>query len=317
MIEHDRRSSQMVWFGSTWHETIGEFLWYLERPSRREMGCRGCKFEHQNPQVAFCILSAQVCCCYPAKKAMIITATCWHQYCSGTICRQLFWTRVTSLFRWPTRWYWYLKDLDCLMFHFLFTTFNSSDYCTFFPSCRHVLSTSVRALAGWWLLHLQLGSYRWARWPSCHSRSQRWIFKSCGLIWCRFDSAKCGFDQRVESAKAHVAFGVNASQYYVESEWGRHCRSDPFDTFSRRKAAGNTTVASYASFGPNHQYYIEFPDWIYWKIDDAEIERLVKEKKPVKFVSFGPQGAVVLVLQSGAYYFRDLAFDWAVRDSTS
>lgn len=120
-LENHLRSSQMVWFGSNWHETIGEFhtagvhrLLYLERPtSRREMGYRGCKFEHQNPQVAFCILSAQVCCCYPAKKAMIITATCWHQYCSGTICRQLFWTRVTSLFRSLTRWYWYLKDQRC------------------------------------------------------------------------------------------------------------------------------------------------------------------------------------------------------------
>ena len=146
--------------------------------------------------------------------------------------------------------------------------------------------------------------------------------------WCRFDSAKCGFDQRVEAAEAHatesnegflkhVAFGVNASQYYVESEWGTHWRSGPFDTFSRRQAAGNSTVASYASFGPNHQHYIEFPDWIYWKIDDAEIRRLVKEKQPVKFVSFGPQGAVVLVLKNRAYYFRYLAFDWAVRDSTS
>ena len=104
----------------------------------------------------------------------------------------------------------------------------------------------------------------------------------------------------------HVAFGVNASQYYVESEWGRHWRSDPFGVFSHRKAAGNSTAASYASFGPNHQYYVEFSDWIYWKIDDAEIERLAKENN-VKFVSFGPQGAVVLVLKSGAYYFRDLA----------
>ena len=122
---------------------------------------------------------------------------------------------------------------------------------------------------------------------------------------------------RMKAFLKHVAFGVNASQYYFESEWGGHWRSDPFDTFSRRKAAGNTTVASYASFGPNHQHYIEFPDWIYWKIDDAEIRRLVKEKQPVKFVSFGPQGAVVLVLTNRAYYFRYLAFDWAVRDSTS
>lgn len=108
----------------------------------------------------------------------------------------------------------------------------------------------------------------------------------------------------------HVAFGVNPSEYYVHSEWGTHwTQSGSCDVFRNRKAAGNSTVASYASFGPNHQYYIEFPDrWRYYRINDAEIQSLVKENS-AKFVSFGPQGAVVLVLKSGAYYFRDLAFD--------
>ena len=140
---------------------------------------------------------------------------------------------------------------------------------------------------------------------------------------CRFDSAKCGFDQRVETAKAH-ATESNEGFSQTRSLWcepvgvlcsvrmGTHwTHSRSCDVFRNRKAAGNSTVASYASFGPNHQYYIAFPDdnWRYWKIDDAEIERLVKENS-VKFVSFGPQEAVVLVLKSGAYYFRDLAFDY-------
>jgi len=104
----------------------------------------------------------------------------------------------------------------------------------------------------------------------------------------------------------HVAFGVNKSEYYVHSEWGTHwTQSRSCDVFRNRKAAGNSTVASYASFGPNHQYYVEFSDWRFWKIDDAEIRRLAKENF-VKFVSFGPQGAVVLFLQSGAYYFRNI-----------
>ena len=117
---------------------------------------------------------------------------------------------------------------------------------------------------------------------------------------------------RMKAFLKHVAFGVNPSEYYVQSEWGTHwTHSRSCNVFRNRKAAGNSTVASYASFGPNHQYYIAFPDdnWRYWKIDDAEIERLVKENS-VKFVSFGPQEAIVLVLKSGAYYFRDLAFDY-------
>ena len=180
MIEHDRRSSQMVWFGSKWHETIGEFLWYLERPSRREMGCRGC---NGATSVAFCILSAQVCCCYSAKKAMIITATCWHQHCSGTICSSFSGHEWQVCFDpWPDdTGIWKIRDARSRLFDVLRSSQLLAPVPAFFPACRHVLPTSVLALTGWWLLHLQLGSYRWTQWPSCHSRCQPWIFKSCGL----------------------------------------------------------------------------------------------------------------------------------------
>jgi hypothetical protein len=73
-----------------------------------------------------------------------------------------------------------------------------------------------------------------------------------------------------------------------------------------RKAAGNSTRASYVSFGPNHQYFYGIDDWRYWRIDDPDIFKIVKENA-VKFVSFGPKGAVIVVLKSGAYYFRGWA----------
>ena len=254
---------------------------------------------------------------------MIITATCWHQHCSGTICRQLSGHEWQVCFDpWPDdTGIWKIRDARSRLFDVLRSSQLLAPvpafFPAFFPACRHVLPTSVLALTGWWLLHLQLGSYRWTQWPSCHSRCQPWIFKSCGLtsfgqmqFWSEGWSCKraCKRSRRKAFLK-HVAFGVNPSEYYVHSEWGTHwTQSGSCDVFRNRKAAGNSTVASYASFGPNHQYYIEFSDrWRYWKIDDAEIERLVKENS-VKFVSFGPQGAFFLALRSGAYYFRHLAF---------
>eukprot|EP00438_Fugacium_kawagutii_P024033 Skav212896 [mRNA] locus=scaffold374:52937:53677:+ [translate_table: standard] len=103
---------------------------------------------------------------------------------------------------------------------------------------------------------------------------------------------------------------VNFSQYYVETErttnW-RYCA-----VLSSRKAAKNSTVARSASFGPNGQYYFEFKDnWRFWNICDPEIGKIVKENS-VKFVSFGPKGAVIAVLKSGAYYFRSLARTFSV-----
>ena len=57
---------------------------------------------------------------------------------------------------------------------------------------------------------------------------------------------------------------------------------------------------------PEPSNYYGFDDFIYWKIDDPDIAKIVKENA-VKFVSFGPKGAVIVVLKSGAYYFRSWA----------
>lgn len=102
---------------------------------------------------------------------------------------------------------------------------------------------------------------------------------------------------------------MNSSQYYVKSEWGTHWNS--CDVLGRRKAAKNSTVALSASFGPNGQYYLGFEGWRYFYIEDPDISKIVTENS-VKFVSFGPKGAVIAVLKSGAYYFRSLARTFTV-----
>ena len=94
---------------------------------------------------------------------------------------------------------------------------------------------------------------------------------------------------------------MNSQDYFVQSEWGQHWKL--CEVLNARKAAGNSTRASCASFGPNRQYYLGFDDLIYYKIDDPDIGKIVKENL-VKFASFGPKGAVIVVLKSGAYYFR-------------
>ena len=101
--------------------------------------------------------------------------------------------------------------------------------------------------------------------------------------------------------------GVNSTEYYVQSEWGQHWTySKSCDVLSTRKDGGNSTRALSMGFGPYHQYYYEFDNWKYWKIGDPDISKIVKENA-VKFVSFGPKGAVIVVLKSGAYYFRGWA----------
>ena len=106
-----------------------------------------------------------------------------------------------------------------------------------------------------------------------------------------------------------VVFGVDDSQYYVESEWGTHWTIHPdpgaAKVFQERKAAGNSTVAIAASFGPGGQYFLLFDGWKYWNIKDPDMKKIVKENA-VKFVSFGPKGAIIVVLKSGGYYFRIL-----------
>lgn len=100
--------------------------------------------------------------------------------------------------------------------------------------------------------------------------------------------------------------GVNSTEYYVQSEWGQHWTySKSCDVLSTRKDGGNSTRALSMGFGPYHQYYYEFDNWKYWKIGDPDISKIVKENA-MKFVSFGPKGAVIVVLKSGAYYFRNL-----------
>lgn len=101
--------------------------------------------------------------------------------------------------------------------------------------------------------------------------------------------------------------GVNSSEYFVHSEWGQHWTpSKSCDVLRSRKDAGNSTRAIYVGFGPNHQYFYEFDDWRFWKIDDPDLAKIVKENA-VKFLSFGPKGAVIVVLKSGAFYFRSWA----------
>ena len=104
-----------------------------------------------------------------------------------------------------------------------------------------------------------------------------------------------------------VAFGVDASQYYVESEWGTHWTDHgvPAKIFQKRKAAGNSTFATAASFGPGGQYYLLFDGWRYLNVKDPDMDKIVKENS-VKFVSFGPNEAIIVVLESGGYYFRTL-----------
>ena len=45
-----------------------------------------------------------------------------------------------------------------------------------------------------------------------------------------------------------------------------------------------------ASFGPEGQYYLEFPDQRYWRIKDPTLSKLVQQHA-TQFVSFGPKGA--------------------------
>ena len=105
-----------------------------------------------------------------------------------------------------------------------------------------------------------------------------------------------------------VVFGTDEEQYYVNSEWGQHWKSGngTSDVLGRRKKAGNSTVARTASFGPNGQFYLGFPGRAYWCIDDKELSDVV-QKHGVEFVSFGPKGAVFVMLRSGAYYFRNIS----------
>lgn len=205
------------------------------------------------------------------------------------------------------------------MFYALFTTFNSSAYifasmppCTINKCSRPywLVAITLAALA---VGLLQMSTVTFLSFKASTVDLQKLrpdvLTRPNAVLIRGLKLQKRVQRSRMKAFLKHVAFGVNKSEYYVHSEWGTHwTHSRSCDVFQKRKAAGNSTVASYASFGPNHQYYIEFPDLIYFKIDDAEILRLVEEK-PVKFVSFGPQGAVVLVLNCGAYYFRDLAFD--------
>lgn len=101
--------------------------------------------------------------------------------------------------------------------------------------------------------------------------------------------------------------GVNSTEYYVQSEWGQHWTdSKSCDVLRTRKDGGNSTRALCMGFGPNHQCCYAFDNRAYWKIDDPDISKIVKENA-VKFVSFGPKGAVIVVLKSGAYYFRGWA----------
>ena len=105
-----------------------------------------------------------------------------------------------------------------------------------------------------------------------------------------------------------VAFGVDASEYYVESEWGRHWSDHnpgAAKIFQERKAAGNSTLAQAASFGPAYQYYLEIDGWKYWYVKDPHMRKIVEENS-VKFVSFGPNEAIIVVLENGGYYFRIL-----------
>ena len=210
-----------------------------------------------------------------------------------------------------------MQGLDCLMFYVLFTTFNSSDYIfSIMPPC----TTNKCSRSYWWvattlsvgLLQMNMMTFLSIKVSTVDLQKLRpdvVLTRPNAVLIRGLELQKRMQQSRMKAFLKHVAFGVNASEYYVESEWGTHwMHSRARDVFKNRKDAGDSTVASYASFGPNHQYYIEFSNWIYWKIDDAEIDRLVKEKN-VKFVSFGPQGAVVLVLKSGAYYFRDSAFN--------
>ena len=102
-----------------------------------------------------------------------------------------------------------------------------------------------------------------------------------------------------------VVFGIDASQYYVNTSSGQIWNSGKaFNVLGQRKAAGNSTVVQTASFGPEGQYYLEFPDARYAKIQDPTLKELVRQ--PTQFVSFGPKGATFVMLKSGAYYMRNL-----------
>ena len=103
-----------------------------------------------------------------------------------------------------------------------------------------------------------------------------------------------------------VHFGVNKSQYYVKTSWNTHWGCSPIH--SARKKAGNPTVSLTTGFGPHGQFYMQFDDIEYrkyWRINDEELHKIPFEED-VKFVSFGPDGAVVVVLKNGACYFRNL-----------
>lgn len=104
-----------------------------------------------------------------------------------------------------------------------------------------------------------------------------------------------------------VVFGIDANQYYLDTSWGQIWDSGKasVNVLGQRNAAGNSTLAETASFGPEGQYYLDFPDRIYWKIQDPTLRELV-EKHPTQFVSFGPKGATFVMLKSGAYYFRKI-----------
>ena len=182
----------------------------------------------------------------------------------------------------------------------------------FFPMMQPCSKTFQLCLVAYMALALMQGLFPWSFTVGSSQLASHCAQLPSGRLSPFTGRWKCQLRSALRAGKAflkHVAFGVNSTQYYVESEWGRHWLVREWngnDVLSDRKAAGNSTRAECASFGPNYQLYLEFDDWKYWKIDDPEIKKLVKEN-PVKFVSFGPNGAIVLVWKSGAYYFRGLA----------
>ncbi|CAE7901958.1 unnamed protein product, partial [Symbiodinium microadriaticum] len=107
-----------------------------------------------------------------------------------------------------------------------------------------------------------------------------------------------------------VVFGIDANQKYVDTSWGQIWNSGTaaIDVLGQRKAAGNSTVVRTASFGPEGQYYLEFPDLRYWYIQDPTLRELVTQH-PTEFVSFGPKKATFVMLKSGAYYMRNIPLE--------
>jgi hypothetical protein len=63
--------------------------------------------------------------------------------------------------------------------------------------------------------------------------------------------------------------------------------------------------ANRVALGPDEQYYIEFPDKYYWRVNDYELDKLL-ERHPVEIVAFAPDDGYFAKFKDGSHCWNNI-----------